>query len=363
MKRFFGILALCSAVCAVNAQNGVDYNVTFSTKSDTTDTSSLVTWELLSSFSLSSAGQQGIATDGNFIYACSWQSTPTGGHAFYKYDLDSHKLVEGFDIEGVSQLRDLTFDGTYFYGGTLDTNIYQLDLANKTLVSIIPTQIRTIRHCSYDPDREGFWVGNWSDLYLVDKTGKIVDTAHVQPNNVFSSVYDNHTEGGPFLWLFAQIRGDSADCVFQQYDILADTLTNVRVDLSRIMPGIPGMAGGAFGTTALVSNTFVIMANAQQDPNLVGVFKVYAKDTSESSCVQIEKRPEVSIFPNPVGAVLNVCAENCHSVQIVNSLGQVVYQAAVAENNFQINVFHLSRGVYTLRLNGETATIRKFVKK
>ena len=71
----------------------------------------------------------------------------------------------------------------------------------------------------------------------------------------------------------------------------------------------------------------------------------------------------VFIYPNPASTVLNVHAENYRTVQIVNFLGQVVYSANVTENDFQINVSNLSNGVYFIRLNGETTTTQKFIKK
>ena len=72
---------------------------------------------------------------------------------------------------------------------------------------------------------------------------------------------------------------------------------------------------------------------------------------------------QVFIYPNPASTMLNVHAENYRTVQIVNFLGQVVYSANVTENDFQINVSNLSNGVYFIRLNGETTTTQKFIKK
>ena len=71
----------------------------------------------------------------------------------------------------------------------------------------------------------------------------------------------------------------------------------------------------------------------------------------------------VFIYPNPASTMLNVHAENYRTVQIVNFLGQVVYSANVTENDFQINVSNLSNGVYFIRLNGETTTTQKFIKR
>lgn len=227
-------------------------------------------WDLLSSFNTENAGEQGIATDGNYIYTCFWN---TAGQ-FGKYDLDGN-FIESFTIAGVGGIRDLTYDGTYFYGGAGSSDLYQIDMASQSLVSTISTQVSAIRHCSYDPQSNGFWVGNWSDLYLVDRNGNIVVTGP-EVANAYGSAYDGYSAGGPFLWLFTQASGNTGASVFAQYDIAANALTNVTVDLSSADPDLTSdaMAGGAFGTDALVGGKFVIMANSQQQPNHVSIVEV-----------------------------------------------------------------------------------------
>ena len=96
------------------------------------------------------------------------------------------------------------------------------------------------------------------------------------------------------------------------------------------------------------------------------VFRINLDDiniTAGLSGVEESEISAVSIYPNPASTVLNVHAENYRTVQIVNFLGQVVYSANVTENDFQINVSNLSNGVYFIRLNGETSTTQKFIKR
>ena len=60
-------------------------------------------WDLLSSFDATAAGQQGVVTDGNYIYTCYWN----GAGQFEKYDTDGNH-IESFTINGVGGIRDLT---------------------------------------------------------------------------------------------------------------------------------------------------------------------------------------------------------------------------------------------------------------
>ncbi|MBO4646355.1 MAG: DUF2436 domain-containing protein [Bacteroidales bacterium] len=250
-----------SAAAAQTMNPSAEYSPMVSTISN----SSRAAWDLLSSFATGAAGEQGIATDGNFIYTSFWNAAGQFG----KYDLEGN-FIETFTISGVNGIRDLTYDGTYFYGGAGSTTLYQLDLANQTLVSTISAQVN-IRHCSYDPQNDGFWVGDYTDLYLIDRSGSTLVTGPSNISSAYGSAYDNYSAGGPYLWLFTQ-----NSCLFVQYDINANTLTNTTVDITTIDANVTtdAIAGGAFATDALVSGKFVIMTNSQQQPNQVSVFEL-----------------------------------------------------------------------------------------
>jgi len=72
---------------------------------------------------------------------------------------------------------------------------------------------------------------------------------------------------------------------------------------------------------------------------------------------------KVSIYPNPAQDVLNISATGFDNVEIVNFLGQVVYQNQVTNNSFQINTADLTDGVYFVRLIGENTVTKKFIKR
>ncbi|MDD4634315.1 MAG: choice-of-anchor J domain-containing protein [Bacteroidales bacterium] len=224
-------------------------------------------WDLVASFTATAAGMQGVATDGQYIYLTSWQASPTAGHSFEKYDLDLN-FVEGFDISGVSQLRDLTYDGTYFYGGSGST-LYCLDLANQTLVSSVSTGVSTIRHCSYDPENDGFWVGNWSDLYRINRAG-VVQVTGPAPESAYGSGYDDITEGGPYLLLFCQ---PNSNALVYRYNIATNTIESTPIFDFAATPGYnAGISGGAF--VGNYDGKICFFGNMQQDPNLIGIYEL-----------------------------------------------------------------------------------------
>lgn len=143
-----------------------------------------------------------VAFNGTDIYLTEWNSD-----RFIKSDL-SGNIIEEFNIAGISGIRDLCFDGQYFYGGRTDSVIYILDLDNKVLVGEItaPAGIE-VRSIAYDPTHDAFWTGNWAkDFYLIDRNGNILDTTAYQKHNqegISGLAMDNTSHKGPYFWFLS----------------------------------------------------------------------------------------------------------------------------------------------------------------
>ena len=76
--------------------------------------------------------------------------------------------------------------------------------------------------------------------------------------------------------------------------------------------------------------------------------------------------PAISVFPNPTSDILNITSsETISEIEIVNSLGQVVYRAEVNADNAVCDVNGLSNGVYLVRIQSKGAVVvqRRFVKE
>ncbi len=143
-----------------------------------------------------------VAFNGTDIYLTEWNSGK-----FIKSDMNGN-ILEEFTISGISGIRDLCYDGQYFYGGRADSVIYILDLDNKALMGEItaPAGIE-VRSIAYDPNQDAFWTGNWStDFYLIDRNGNILDTIAFQNHNqqgISGLAMDNTSHEGPYFWYLA----------------------------------------------------------------------------------------------------------------------------------------------------------------
>jgi len=234
-------------------------------------------WDVLYNFNVNSSGQQAVETDGQYVYTAKWQTDAY----IRKYDLNG-TLLDSFTIAGVAAgIRDLAYDGTYFYGraGATSTSIYKMDFVNKTLVATIPMGGKTVRHLSYDPTLDGgnggFWTGDWNSLSCHKMDGSVIAT--ITPPTAFASVYgttfDGTSAGGPYLWAFSQ-AGTPSDVVLLKYNIANNTIDETH-DLSTITGvNAAALAGGLGGSTTLVPGYFVVLANFQQTPNKIAVIEI-----------------------------------------------------------------------------------------
>lgn len=156
------------------------------------------TYRLPGNYDASTSHPRNPASDGKYIYLSSWSQS--GASTFYKYDLYGN-FVESFAIEGVEQsLRDLAYDGEYFYGGYESiSKIVKLDLANKRLVGEIPVD-RAVRHICYipalDEGKGGFEIGDWTTSSFIDREG------HVLKDSALNLNFADDLTNAPYLSVY-----------------------------------------------------------------------------------------------------------------------------------------------------------------
>ena len=198
-------------------------------------------------------GEAGIETDGKFLYTTKWN-----GDKFYQYTLDG-VFVEEFTIEGVSEVRDLAYDGQYMYGGNASTTIFMMDFDNRTLVESYTTPV-PVRAIAYNDDHDSFYANNWSsDVVEFNRNGELLSSFSVgEGRSYYGFAYDNWSEGGPFLWGYSQ-DGESSNTLVKMilpegneleetYDLGDIISTNISGDI----------AGGLFVHTNLVDGSVTL---------------------------------------------------------------------------------------------------------
>ena len=237
----------------------------------------LEVWNLIGGYHCSSGYQYGVASDGINVYHSAWSSN--AGFQFAKYDMEGN-FIETFDVAGCGYLRDMTYDGQYFYGGASDSTLYCVDLSNKQLVSTTATACDAVRYCAYDSMRDGFWVGNWNtSIMFINRSGEAVIIGPAG-NAISGAAYYKDQRNVEHVYLFAQ---PNQNAVVYDYNIANNTISSTPIYyVSDNLPGTTGESGGCFIGEAF--GKIVLFAAVQQSPNYVGVFEL--NPLTWSDCIE-----------------------------------------------------------------------------
>jgi hypothetical protein len=326
------------------------------------DAISLDTFNLQFSFPCAAfVGEYGVNTNGNDIYVTQWLDD-----SIARYD-EQGNVWDSFVIPGVGHVRDLAYDGQYYYGSPNDFYFYVLDLDNKVLIDTILTSFR-IRGMAYDPNDDVLWASeHWSPMfYKMDKQGNILDSwlpTGITLESISGLAYDNTSPDGPFLWGFSQ---DSTGAIIIKYDIPNQAQTGNMIDVSVLGP--PSCyAGGLFIRQMELKSETVIGGMIQNE--LVFALELGYANT----LVNIESHemlPEMEIYPNPVQDVLNLNISSQDqelSCRIINQAGQIIQDHkfnASASSNITINTSMLEPGIYFVQISSNKgySIAKKFLK-
>ena len=294
-------------------------------------------------------GEYGVETNGTDIYVSQWLDD-----SIARYD-QSRNVLETFVIPGVGNVRDMAYDGQYYYGSPSDFYFYVLDLDNKVLIDTIQTSFR-IRGMAYDSVEDVLWASeHWTPMfYKMDMQGNILDSwfpTGVTLNYISGLAYDNYSVGGPFLWGFSQ---DSTGAIIIKYDIASQSQTGNMIDVSGLANSI---AGGLFINQMSTWSGFTMGGMIQNE--LVFAFDL---DYANMLVVGIDSHDMITsldIYPNPANDVLNIKIEIDNqaelSCKILNQVGQVIQDHIVVNGSstITINTSMLESGVYFVQIGNK----------
>ncbi len=193
------------------------------------------------------SGEAGIETNGDYIYTSKWN-----GDGFFCYEMDG-TFLGWFPVAGEAAVRDMAYDGTYFYGAAANTALYEMDFVGQsgTLISTLTAAVAT-RACAYDAEFDGFWGNNWSDpITLYDRTGGILNQFNCGAYSSYYGFARLDDAGSQWLYGFAQ-SGGASQSVIVQIDPYTGAETGVTFDAIIYSTTGTGIAGGlaAFDTWA-----------------------------------------------------------------------------------------------------------------
>jgi len=233
----------------------------------------LAMWDLQFSFDLEAAsgapGNAGAECDGLHYYSTRWAA-----NLIHEYNL-AGTLTKEFSIAGVSGLRDLAYDGTYFYGGAASSAIYEMDFSAETLISTITGGFQS-RAIAYDEDEDQFYCSNWADpVWIVQRDGSISGQfSLVTTVSTYGFAYESVCSGNPTLWVFDQGGGAGAAQYIHQWDLTAGAYTGVTHNVVSDIPGTAGIAGGLWFQEGIVAGTATLGGLLQGTPDMMFAYEL-----------------------------------------------------------------------------------------
>jgi uncharacterized protein (TIGR02145 family) len=211
------------------------------------------------------SGQRGIETNGNYIYTSRWYECK-----FYCYEMDG-TYIGYFYVSGISGVRDMAYDGTYFYGTAANTTLYEMDFegVSGTLISTLSAAVDT-RACAYDPDYDAFWGNNWtSPITLYDRTGNIINQFFCGAHGSYYGFAYLNDAGNEWLYGFAQSGGINS-CDIVQIDPVTGDETGVVYNAIEFSSSGTGIAGGLAAFDTYVPGYWTLLG-VIQDETIFGV--------------------------------------------------------------------------------------------
>lgn len=339
MKTLYLIVA-CVMSLTLSAQQATNAKLSHSA----TELDSL---ELFFSFPcIAFDGEYGIEEDyhDDEIYVTQWS-----GDSIAKYDMEGN-LIDEFIIPGVSQIRDLAYDGEFFYGGSNDTILYVMDFITKTLVIAVDMPFK-IQGIAFDKWDEIFWVCEEGSpiVYQIDAWGANLGYITIDwfdTINITGLAFCEYYYTDPYLWVFCQ---DSSRSLLIKYDIYAQHQVGYEIDLSSLVSG-NAQAGGLYFREDF---NYSYIGGLIQDQLVFALDLDYANQLVGSHENII---PEFNIYPNPAKDIVRITTSykvNQHiGCIIMDQAGKLLYECKLTSNTHDIDISKFPKGAYFVQLSG-----------
>lgn len=303
-------------------------------------------------------GEYGVESDGVNVYVSQWLDD-----SIAKYDVNGN-VIETFVIDGVGRVRDMAYDGEYYYGSPRDYYFYVMDMENKTLLNTINTSVE-IRGMAYDIVEDELWASeNWTTNFIkMDMSGNVLDTwsaSNVTYESISGIAFDNDSDNGPFLWGFSQ---EGSGALIVKHDIATQSQTGSVIDVSGLANDY-AIAGGLFMNDMQLKSAIALGGVLQND--LVFAFELsYA-----NSLVSVEDNfiSQMKIYPNPANDFVNIELGDSNEpvdFKFYDATGKTILINSIRENNYTINTSDLETGIYFLELSqkGNFSITKKIMVK
>lgn len=327
-------------------------------------------WSVLFNYDLNAItgapGNAGVISMGNEMWVTRWATD-----SMFRIDMAGN-LLERFTVSGLSGTRSLTSNGVKIYAGNNTSTVTEIDPSSKTISNVVTAPIANCRSLTFDPSVPGggFWASTWTtDITQFNMAGQATNNVLATNHGLtgmYGTAYDGYSSGGPYLWVFDQAYSANASDIVQ-INIATGMQTGVYHDvMSDIGPtasDTSGLAGGI--AIRFASPLLTIMGVLQGSPTN----RLFAYELSTTGINEAENQEGfLGVYPNPSTDFINIALKkennNLENIQIVDLLGNVVYETSTHGMNNYIKVADLNKGIYMVKAtNNGVVYTTKFVKQ
>ncbi|KYK23217.1 hypothetical protein AYK21_02995 [Thermoplasmatales archaeon SG8-52-2] len=272
---FFVCMLLCVTVSSVTGTVNDEYDANFYEGIEKNSQSKRAQWDIIFEYDVEApTGEQSITGcefDGTHFLVSEWgYSGATQPRVVSILDRDGN-LVDQWTPSwlsgGSGGLRDLAYDGEYFYGGNTGNTIYCFDIDGSLITSwASPAAVRSI---AYDGDHDAFWINNWEeDLQLVDRSGSTLYSIS-SPPSMYGSAWEKQCTGTPALWIFTG-TSEGGPCQVEKIVDIYSGGTNLGIQHQVSDDFDPtGIAGGLFFTELYDPGNGTLGGIIQMSPDML----------------------------------------------------------------------------------------------
>ena len=288
-------------------------------------------WKLLKQFELDEE-VGGIATDDEYFYVtfAEWNNPP---YAFGKYTMEGD-LIEKFNIEGITDVVCLAYDGAYFYCNNAPTyeTMYCVDLDNKTILGSTEMDI-WFGTLTYDPRYDGFWMGHNYQFFLYNRQGqRLKASPATQTDYINGTGCFNATDGTPHLIV-------SKESAVYDYDIdnnfvFDRPLISVGEDPNPSLGTCTGKYDGKDAVFIVIGNTVNIFEINCNQSQITG-YRIYRADSEGNTVMLADAASGTSFTDDTWGdALAGMYRFGISEVYLNGNESDIIWSDYIEKNHF-----------------------------
>lgn len=224
------------------------------------------------------------------------------------------------------------------------------NINNKSIPMITNTSFQGNITNLYNKNNSGSTIYNHNSQLIIYNTILLDNNAGGISNLENVEIYNSLIQG-----IGLDISKRNLDGVNTTPDMVFASVDPNSPDNLRLKAGSPAINRG----NNTYNTTPTDLANNHRIANGTIDMGAYEYDSATLSAIEIAKDTTINIFPNPVDTTLNIIAEEQNTALLYNISGQLVKIFVVVKGKNTIEVAHLSRGLYLLKIGNSSVKIIK----